>query len=35
MEWTVLDWNQMAIDFYQKLGAKHMAEWQLYRVILS
>lgn len=35
MEWTVLDWNQLAIDFYQKLGAKHMAEWQLYRMILS
>ena len=22
MEWTVLDWNQLAIDFYQKLGGK-------------
>jgi GNAT superfamily N-acetyltransferase len=34
MEWTVLDWNQLAIDFYQKIGGKHMAEWQLYRIAL-
>jgi GNAT superfamily N-acetyltransferase len=34
MEWTVLDWNQLAIDFYQKIGGKHMAEWQLYRINL-
>jgi GNAT superfamily N-acetyltransferase len=32
MEWTVLDWNQLAIDFYKKLGATHMKEWQLYRL---
>jgi GNAT superfamily N-acetyltransferase len=34
MEWTVLDWNQLAIDFYRKLGAKHMKEWQLHRISL-
>jgi GNAT superfamily N-acetyltransferase len=34
MEWTVLDWNQLAIDFYDKTGGKHMAEWQLYRITL-
>jgi GNAT superfamily N-acetyltransferase len=33
MEWTVLDWNQLAKDFYDRLGAKHMKEWQLYRLI--
>ena len=33
MEWTVLDWNQLAIDFYKKLGATHMKEWQLYRLV--
>jgi GNAT superfamily N-acetyltransferase len=33
MEWTVLDWNQLAIDFYQRLGATHMKEWQLYRLL--
>jgi GNAT superfamily N-acetyltransferase len=33
MEWTVLDWNQLAINFYDKLGATHMREWQLYRLV--
>lgn len=33
MEWTVLDWNRLAIDFYGRLGARHMAEWQLYRLV--
>lgn len=33
MEWTVLDWNQLAKNFYDRLGAKHMREWQLYRLI--
>jgi len=32
MEWAVLDWNQLAIDFYKRLGATHMKEWQLYRL---
>ncbi len=35
MEWTVLDWNQLAKDFYDRLGAKHMKEWQLYRLVRS
>jgi GNAT superfamily N-acetyltransferase len=34
IEWTVLHWNQLAIDFYHKLGAEHMKEWQLYRISL-
>lgn len=32
MEWTVLDWNRLAIEFYQRLGARHMKEWQLHRL---
>ncbi len=32
MEWTVLDWNAPAIEFYRRLGAKHMKEWHLYRL---
>lgn len=32
MEWVVLDWNQLAIDFYDKLGARHMNEWYMYRL---
>ncbi len=31
-EWSVLDWNQPAIEFYQSLGAVGMHEWKLYRV---
>jgi len=32
MEWSVLDWNQPAIDFYESLGAKRMKEWQICRL---
>ena len=32
LEWTVLDWNQPAIDFYETLGARRLPEWQLCRV---
>jgi GNAT superfamily N-acetyltransferase len=32
MEWAVLDWNQLAIDFYDKLGARRMREWFTYRL---
>lgn len=32
MEWSVLDWNQPAIDFYKSLGARPMDEWTVYRL---
>lgn len=32
MEWAVLDWNQPAIDFYLKIGAKPQDEWTTYRL---
>jgi GNAT superfamily N-acetyltransferase len=32
MEWSVLDWNQPAIDFYEALGARRMREWQICRL---
>jgi GNAT superfamily N-acetyltransferase len=32
MEWAVLDWNQLAIDFYERLGARRMGEWSTYRL---
>ncbi|MET0536194.1 MAG: GNAT family N-acetyltransferase [Steroidobacter sp.] len=32
LEWSVLDWNHRAIDFYKSLGAVPMDEWTLYRV---
>jgi GNAT superfamily N-acetyltransferase len=28
IEWRVLDWNQPAIDFYQRLGATQLQGWQ-------
>ena len=31
LEFQVLDWNKLAIDFYEKAGAKHMKEWLPYR----
>ncbi len=32
LEWAVLDWNEPAIRFYERLGAKAMGEWTTYRV---
>jgi GNAT superfamily N-acetyltransferase len=32
LEWAVLDWNEPAIGFYQKLGAVPMDEWTVYRL---
>lgn len=32
LEWSVLDWNTPAIEFYKSLGAKAMEEWTIYRV---
>lgn len=32
MEWSVLDWNTPAIDFYKSLGAKPMDEWSVFRL---
>jgi ribosomal protein S18 acetylase RimI-like enzyme len=31
-EWSVLDWNQRAIDFYQQLGAQPLNDWTIFRV---
>ena len=32
MEWRVLDWNQPAIDFYRRLGARPMQDWSVMRL---
>ena len=32
MEWSVLDWNTSAIEFYEALGAKPQSEWTVYRL---
>lgn len=31
-EWTVLDWNEQAIGFYQALGATVLPDWRITRV---
>ena len=31
-EWTVLDWNQNAIEFYEKLGATVLPDWRVVRL---
>ncbi len=33
MEWSVLKWNQLAIDFYGRSGAKELKEWSVYRLV--
>jgi len=32
MEWSVLDWNESAISFYQSLGASVLPDWRICRV---
>lgn len=32
VEWTVLNWNQPAIDFYDRIGGRPMSDWTTYRL---
>lgn len=32
LEWSVLDWNSPAIEFYKSLGAVAQEEWTIFRV---
>lgn len=32
LEWAVLDWNEPAIGFYKKLGARPMDDWTVFRL---
>ncbi len=32
VEWSVLNWNTPAIDFYKSMGAVPMGEWTVYRL---
>lgn len=32
VEWSVLDWNVPAIEFYRSLGAKPLSEWTTFRL---
>lgn len=31
-EWSVLDWNETAIDFYQGLGVQVLPDWRICRI---
>ena len=32
MEWAVLTWNEKALKFYEKLGARRMSDWYVCRL---
>ena len=32
MEWTVLNWNESAIHFYESFQAKPLSDWTIYRL---
>ena len=32
LEWSVLNWNEPSIKFYQKMGASPLNEWTMFRV---
>jgi GNAT superfamily N-acetyltransferase len=32
LEWTALDWNTPALDFYSKLGARRLSDWIQHRL---
>lgn len=32
MEWNVLTWNKPAIDFYERIGARPVTDWTVYRL---
>ncbi len=34
VEWSVLDWNKPAIDFYKSMGAESMDEWTTFRMTI-
>jgi len=32
LEWSVLDWNELALGVYRKIGARPMSEWTVHRI---
>jgi GNAT superfamily N-acetyltransferase len=34
VEWSVLDWNEPAIEFYRSFGAQLLEEWRICRMSL-
>lgn len=33
MEWVCLDWNRAGLQFYEKIGARRLAEWVTFRLL--
>jgi len=33
LEWSALDWNELALGFYARIGASQMNEWVTHRLI--
>jgi RimJ/RimL family protein N-acetyltransferase len=31
-EWSVLEWNESAIRFYERMGAKVLPDWRICRI---
>jgi Acetyltransferase (GNAT) family. len=34
LEWSVLEWNQSAIAFYESMGAQVLPDWRICRIVL-
>jgi GNAT superfamily N-acetyltransferase len=32
VEWHALDWNELALGFYERLGAERLSAWELHRL---
>jgi len=32
VDWSVLTWNELAISFYKRIGARHMDDWTTFRL---
>jgi hypothetical protein len=32
MDWSVLNWNELAISFYKQIGAKPKDDWTTFRL---
>jgi len=33
LEWSALDWNELALGFYESIGAQRMSEWITHRMV--
>jgi GNAT superfamily N-acetyltransferase len=33
LEWAALDWNELALGFYRRIGAQTMPEWVTHRLV--